>query len=65
MVFKKEELNKFLYKASEKGDVKKVKALIKKKADVNAKIFRDRTPLHIAAVSGHAELAKLLIKKNA
>jgi len=58
-------LNKELLKASEKGDVEKVKKLLEEGADVNAKDFLGFTSLHLAASNGHFNVVKLLIEKGA
>jgi hypothetical protein len=63
MIFKSK--NKELLKASEKGDVEKVKKLLKEGADENAENFGGFTSLHIAASAGHIEVVKLLIEKGA
>ena len=51
-----------LHSAVYKGDLKKVKAYIKKGADVNAKGRYEETPLHWVK---DVEIARLLIKKGA
>jgi hypothetical protein len=63
MIFKSK--NKELLEASEKGDVEKVKKLLKEGADLNAKNWFGWTPLHLAAYNGHIEVVKLLIEKGA
>jgi ankyrin repeat protein len=63
MIFKSK--NEKLLEASKKGDVEKVKKLLKEGADVNAKDKYDMTPLHSAARNGHIEVVKLLIEKGA
>ncbi|MHC4206587.1 MAG: ankyrin repeat domain-containing protein, partial [Planctomycetota bacterium] len=47
------------------GDVEKVRLLIEKGADVNARDNRGRTPLQLAAARGHIGVAELLVKKGA
>ncbi len=63
-------LNEDLFEAVKKGDKKKVVELIKKGADVNAKIKAPSysegwTPLHFAAQWGDMEIIRLLISKKA
>jgi serine/threonine-protein phosphatase 6 regulatory ankyrin repeat subunit A len=52
-----------LYRASKKGDIKKVKQLIEQGEDVN-KIFRDQTLLSSVISKGQVDMAKLLIVKG-
>jgi ankyrin repeat protein len=54
-----------LLEASEKGDVEKVKKLLKEGANVNAKDKIGRSPLHKAAFYRHIEIVKLLIENGA
>lgn len=46
-------------------NLKLVKLLIDRGADVNRKGFEEGTPLHYAAKYGNAELAKLLLEAKA
>ena len=57
-----------LHQAVKDGDVAKVKALLKAKADPNEKAAGDRTPLHFAAELGGdngLEIAGILLSKKA
>jgi ankyrin repeat protein len=54
-----------LHDAADGGHKEVAELLIAKGADVNAKDYRVRTPLHLAAASGRNESAKLLIDKGA
>ncbi len=54
-----------LHHAASEGDMATVKALLKAKAEVNARDRIGRTPLHLAACKGHTAIAKLLIKAGA
>ena len=47
------------------GNVEDVKLHLADGADVNAKGYRGRTPLHLAAGNGHKEIAELLIQNGA
>ena len=47
------------------GNVEDVKLHLADGADVNAKGYRGRTPLHLAVGNGHKEIAELLIAKGA
>ncbi len=63
-------LNDDLFEALRKWDKKKVAELIKKGADVNAKIkapsyMEGWTPLHFAAQKGDIEIIRLLLSKKA
>jgi len=48
-----------------KPDLKKIKNLIKKGADVNVKDEDGWTPLHLACYNGRFDVAKLLIENGA
>lgn len=54
-----------LRQAAAKGDIKQVKSLISKGADVNAKSKWGQTPLHLAARAGQKDMVELLITKGA
>lgn len=55
-----------IHKAAAKGDLAKVKALLKKDAkQVNADDRNNKEPLHWAAEKGHLELVEFLISKGA
>ncbi len=54
-----------LYDAVTRNDVATVRAEILRGADVNARQDYGRTPLHIAARSGHSEVAALLLAGGA
>jgi len=57
-----------LHQAVKDGDVAKVKALLKAKADPNEKAAGDRTPLHFAVELGGdngLEIAGILLSKKA
>ncbi|MEM3942646.1 MAG: ankyrin repeat domain-containing protein [Thermofilaceae archaeon] len=54
-----------LHKAAYEGDLQRVKKLIEKGADVNARDNEGRTPLYYAAVNGRLEVARLLLEKGA
>lgn len=61
-----QELNDLLYTASRQGNTEAVSSLIKKGIkNVNIKDDRGNTPLHIAALNAHIELAILLIEQGA
>ena len=60
-----EELNKELLKAAETGDEKAVKRLLGRGADVNAKGFFERTPLHYAVEKGRWFLFDLFVDNGA
>jgi ankyrin repeat protein len=57
-------LNEELLKAAADGDAAKVKELLEKGADANARDKDGLTPLHYAAKHGHADVVKLLIEKG-
>ena len=54
-----------LHQAAWSGDIEKVKKLIARWANVNAKDWSGDTPLHKAARIGHTNIAELLIKRGA
>jgi ankyrin repeat protein len=54
-----------LHKAAKEGNLKLVKELVSKGADVNAKDKYGRTPLHYAAKEGHLDVVKFLVSKGA
>jgi len=54
-----------LHEAAGAGDVEKVKSLLEKGADVNAKDRVGITPLHRAAYAGYTDVVRLLIDKGA
>jgi ankyrin repeat protein len=58
-------LNEELLKAAADDDAAKVKELLEKGADANARDRDGLTPLHYAAKHGHADVVKLLIEKGA
>jgi hypothetical protein len=54
-----------LHSAASAGDVKRVKELLEKSADPNAKDIFDNTPLCWAASGGHVDVVKLLLEHGA
>ena len=54
-----------LRKACKKGDIEAVKQHLAAGADVNAGGVFGKTPLHLAALNDHKEIAELLIAKGA
>ena len=54
-----------LHDAAKEGNLKKVKSLIEKGADVSVKNDRGITPLHFAGTRGYKDIAELLISKGA
>jgi len=54
-----------IHEAAKKGNIEAVKQHLAAGTDVNAKGFRERTPLHRAARYGHKEIAELLIAASA
>ena len=51
--------------AARAGDLQALNAAILMGADVNARDHDQRTPLHLAAVEGHAEVVRALVKNGA
>jgi len=58
-------LDKELFDAVKEGDIAKVKNLLIRGANVNAKDKDGRTPLHHAATIGHVEIARFLLERGA
>jgi len=58
------ELNSQLLMAGSKGDLAKIRSLLDKGADVNARNEHGWTVLMFAAVSGNKEMAKLLLSRK-
>ena len=55
-----------LHEAVAKNSLEKVQTLIDNKADINESIlYLQGTPLHIAALNGYENIAKLLISNGA
>ena len=54
-----ESLTSRLYKAIIENSFEQVKHFISKGADVNAKIYNSKTPLHIAVAEGYVEMVRL------
>jgi ankyrin repeat protein len=54
-----------IHTAAYKGNIEAVKQHLDAGADVNAKGYRERTPLHYAAHGGQKEIAELLIDAGA
>ena len=54
-----------LHQAVADGDIKKVRSLISKGADVNARNEKDWTPLHFAALYGLRDVAEVFLTKGA
>ncbi|MCC6059460.1 MAG: ankyrin repeat domain-containing protein [Thermofilum sp.] len=54
-----------LLDAVREGDAARVRELLRKGANANAKDRRGWTPLHWAAAGGHAEVARLLLERGA
>jgi len=58
-------LNDDLIEAARWGDLEKVKKLLDRGADVNARDKDGWTPLHWASVHGHLDVIKLLVERGA
>ena len=54
-----------LHTAAQKGDVDAVRRLIADRVNVDAKDYHGKTPLHVAAETGHEKVAALLIEAGA
>jgi Ankyrin repeats (many copies) len=54
-----------LHRAASKGNLKLVKWLVEKKADINAKDHYGQTALHEAAYEGHLKIVRFLVENNA
>ena len=61
----KEQLNQKLFQAAENDNIKDVKALIEKGADVNAKDKEDISVLSLTAKNNFLNIAKFLIENGA
>jgi len=59
------ELNRKLLDASQEGNLKNVKSLLDRGANVNAENWEKKTPLHLAAFYGRTGAARLLIGRGA
>ncbi len=57
--------NKLLFQAVKNGDLDKIKRLLSEGANVNAKDYYGKTPLHYAVDKGYLNIAKYLISKGA
>ena len=60
-----DKLNNKLINAAKNGDIKNVKELLAKGADVGTKNKNGETALHFAAWDGHVDVVKVLIEKGA
>jgi len=58
-------LDSELIEAVEEGDVERVRGLLERGADPDARDEDGRTPLYIAAANGSVEVARLLLKHGA
>jgi cytohesin len=57
--------NKALHRAARQGKLSKVKSLLKKGAQLQAKDSKGRTPLHLAVIKNHYRVVKYLVSKGA
>jgi ankyrin repeat protein len=60
-----DEINRKLLDASQEGNLKNVKSLRDRGANVNAENWEKKTPLHLAAFYGRTGAARLLIGRGA
>lgn len=59
------DMNVSLLDASSKGDIKTVRTLLAREANVNTRTNHGTTPLMLAAMEGHVNIVKLLISNGA
>jgi len=57
--------NKMLLSSSVKGDVEKIKILLKKGVNINTQNKEGKCPLYLAAENGHVDVVKLLLEAGA
>lgn len=65
LIVNAQDLSEEILAATRKGEVEKVKALLEKGADVNAKSRYGATPLFFACDRSNVEMVKLLLEKGA
>jgi len=58
-------LDEELFEAVKKGDIDKVRELLRRGASVKARNEYGGTPLHYAALRGHVDVARLLLERGA
>ena len=59
------DIKKSFFEACQNGDMEKIKFLIEKGADIEAKNNYGNTPLILTSRYGHIEVVKFLIEKGA